>query len=165
MPHAVRHASTASDLHPSGTPGQPLPLLSLAVETERAERTNTLVGGAARSLLAAIGAPAPLARKLGDVAAVAAHYLVGHSQQSRYQLWIHTDQAGITLTVTDYLEQAGGGPPAWLPVSRTGQLHTPAPDPPDGENGQLDLHRTPDGHIRLAHRIPWPEPATPHPVP
>ncbi|WP_438292626.1 hypothetical protein [Streptomyces sp. HUAS TT7] len=164
MSHAVRHTWPPPRLPVSDTPGLSLPRLSFTVETECAERTNKLVGGAARSLLAAIGAPAPVAQKVGDAATVAAHYLVGHSQQSRYQLRIHTDPAGITLAVTDYLERPVDGPPAWLPVARNGQFQRPAADPPHGKDHELDLHRTPDGHISLTHRTPWPRPATPQPA-
>ncbi|MEY9997339.1 hypothetical protein ABIE67_009458 [Streptomyces sp. V4I8] len=162
MPRAIRPTAIPAP-RTAGQPGPSLLRLSFTVEIERAVRTHTLVGQAARSLLAAIGAPPPLAQHLGDTATVAAHYLNGHSQHSRYRLWIHTDPAGITLTVTDHLEHPPGGTPAWLPAAHTGRLQqpTPTPDPdPTGpdHNHQLGLHHTPDGHIRLTHHTPWPTP-------
>ncbi|QEU89874.1 hypothetical protein [Streptomyces kanamyceticus] len=135
--------------------------MSLTVEADRAERIHDLLGGAAQSLLAAIGVPAPLAQHLADAARVAGHYLVGHSERPRCQLRITSDATGVTLDVSDYIAPDTAGPPAWLHVSRTGHLR-PAPALAPGRarqertNQGLDLHRTPDGHIRLAYRSPWP---------
>ncbi|MFI6055045.1 hypothetical protein ACIBCO_33775 [Streptomyces violascens] len=163
MPTAVQHPApppqTPRVLQPSP------PHLCLTVETSRAERIHILLGEAAHSLLTAIGAPTPTARHLGDAARVAGRYLAGHSEQSRCRLRITTDAAGITLAVTDYTTQddTTGPPPAWLPVARTARLQ-PAPAPPDAQtpadriNNGLDLHRTPDGHLRLTYRTPWPAP-------
>ncbi|MEU7582293.1 hypothetical protein AB0B50_32445 [Streptomyces sp. NPDC041068] len=143
-----------------GTPQQTLLHMSFSVETSRAQHTHTLIGEAAHSLLTAIGAPPALARRMGDAATVAAHYLLGHSALPRYGLHVTTDPDGVTLSVTDYTDPLSAEAPAWLPVSRTGRLE-PAPaatDPfPDRGNLGLDLHRTPDGHLRLAYRSPWSE--------
>lgn len=142
------------------------PHLSLTVETDRGHRTHTLIGEAAHSLLAAIGAPPPLARRMSDAATVAAHYLVGHSTLSRYRLRITVDPGGVSLAVTDYIEPPSTGAPAWLHVSRAGHLEPapatvdplPASFPTRGRDDHgLDLHRTPDGHLRLAYRGPWAE--------
>ncbi|MER5304223.1 hypothetical protein ABT039_32805 [Streptomyces lasiicapitis] len=144
-------------------PEQTPPYLSLTVETDRSPRTHTLTGEAAHSLLAAIGAPPPLARRLSDAATVAAHYLDGHSTQSRYRLHITADPGGVSLTVTDYTEPPSAGAPAWQPVSRASHPE-PAPTAldllPDRGNDAhgLDLHHTPDGHLRLACRSSWAEP-------
>ncbi|MFD9791633.1 hypothetical protein ACFWXK_11860 [Streptomyces sp. NPDC059070] len=149
--------------------GPPRPRLSLSVETERGERTDTLIGGAARSLLCAAGVPSELALRLGDTATVAARYLAEHSGRSRYRLWIHTDSAGIALAVTDCLARSADGPLDWLPVSRPGRTEAdsaPDPGPADGDGAYgLDLHRTPVGHLWLGCRAPWPAPGTPPSAP
>ncbi|MFD0418716.1 hypothetical protein [Streptomyces sp. NPDC127108] len=125
------------------------------------------MGEAAHSLLAAIGAPPPLARRMSDAATVATHYLVGHSALSRYQLRITADPGGVSLAVTDYIEPPSAGTPAWLAVSHAGHLE-PAPAaldslPARGDDDHgLDLHRTLDGHLRLAYRGSWAESKTTH---
>lgn len=143
------------------SPRNPLLQLSLSVEAERAERTRTLLGEAARSLLNALDVPPPLAQRLADAATSAARYLVGHSRHPRYRLWIHADPAGITLTVTDYLKQPTAGQPDWLPVPRTGdEAHRGIPDAAsreDGVNHRLDVRRTLDDHLLLTYRTPWTE--------
>ncbi|WJV50761.1 hypothetical protein [Streptomyces flavofungini] len=159
---STAHPGTRSPraAHAPDAPEPTPPRLSLTVEADRGQRTHTLIGEAAHSLLVAIGAPPPLARRMSDAATVAAHYLVGHSALSRYRLRVTTDPGGVSLAVTDYIEPSSAGAPAWLPVSHAGHLE-PAPValaslPARGDDDHgLDLHRTADGRLRLAYRGAW----------
>ncbi|WP_344529494.1 hypothetical protein [Streptomyces albiaxialis] len=143
--------------------------LSLVLEFPRGhgrdEGDYATVGQVTRTVLAASGAPAPLARRMADAVRVAAHYVVEHTTAGSFRLLVGADSGGFTVAVTDYAVPPASGPPAWLPVSRgdrleltgVGQGRDPLVDnalAPDG----LQLHRTPDGHVRLGCHTPWPPP-------
>ncbi|MGH4030400.1 hypothetical protein ACQB60_15830 [Actinomycetota bacterium Odt1-20B] len=111
--------------------------------------------------LARAGASKWLLKRAGDAVRIAAHYVIGHSDTPRIGLIVTADGTTVTLAVTDYSAPAEPGPPAWLPVTADNALLLdgvrPGIDPltvnPHADG--LQLHRTPDGHIRLATRAPW----------
>ncbi|PKV90047.1 hypothetical protein [Streptomyces sp. TLI_146] len=163
MPHPTQSSPTLA--RASDTSRNSLLHVSLAVEAERAERTHTLLGEAAGSLLTAMTVPTSLVQQLAEMATAAARYLVEHSEQPRYRLWIQADPGGITLAVTDCIEHPGAERPAWLPatcVSHQGSALMPDPSPQSyGADQALDVQRTREGHFRVACRMPWAEPTSP----
>ncbi|WP_159393294.1 hypothetical protein [Streptomyces rimosus] len=97
---------------------------------------------------------------MADATRAAAHYVLGHSTAPRVRLMVSVDETAVTIEVTDHTEQRLGGPPAWHPVSRSGALAPvgrPADDEAEGggQDDRLRLHRTLDGHIRVALRTAW----------
>ncbi|MEV8313725.1 hypothetical protein AB0Q95_06090 [Streptomyces sp. NPDC059900] len=141
--------------------GQDGHMTALALEAGRAGDSVDVLGEVALAVLTASGASRPLAHRMSDAASVAAHYVITHSSAARIRLLISVHEARITLAVTDY-DGKSPRPPAWLPVSRHDTLELaglcPGVDPlqasPDAADG-LQLHRTPDGYMRLALCAAW----------
>lgn len=135
--------------------------LSLTVEAGRSSAELALLTEVAVAALAKAGASKWLLKRAGDSVRIAAHYVIGHSSTPRVGLTVTVDGASVTLAVTDYTAPVELGPPAWLPVTADNTLHLkgvrPGVDPltvnPHADG--LQLHRTPDGHIRLGTRAPW----------
>ncbi|MER5252238.1 MULTISPECIES: hypothetical protein [unclassified Streptomyces] len=150
----TRHQDTAGAAERDGH------LTALALEAGRAGDSVDVLGEVAAAVLTASGASRALAHRMSDAARVAAHYVIGHSSAERIRLLISVHEARITLAVTDY-DGKSPGPPAWLPVSRHDTLELaglrPGVDPllatPRADG--LQLHRTPDGHLRLALCAAW----------
>ncbi|KOT51380.1 MULTISPECIES: hypothetical protein [Streptomyces] len=134
--------------------------MSFAVESQRSSDSLTILGATADAALIAAGAPEWLAHRMSDATRVASHYVLGHSTAPRIRLLVSVFGTALTIEVTDHPEQRLGGPPAWLPVTRTGVL-APVGSPDDGETAGVDredrlqLHRTLDGHVRMALRTAW----------
>ncbi|KOT78360.1 hypothetical protein ADK70_34405 [Streptomyces rimosus subsp. pseudoverticillatus] len=111
--------------------------------------------------LARAGASRWLLKRVGDMVRIASHYAVGHSGAPRIGLTVAADGTSVTAAGTDYSAPAALGPPAWLPVTAGNTLHLdgvrPGVDPlrVDPHSDGLQLHRTPDGHIRLGTCAPW----------
>ncbi|WJV48975.1 hypothetical protein [Streptomyces flavofungini] len=135
--------------------------LSLTVEAGRSSRDLALLADVAVAALARAGASRWLLKRTEDTVRIAAHYLVGHSSTPRISLTVTADGTTVTLAVTDYSAPVWFGPPAWLPVTADNTLHLhgvrPGVDPltADPHADGLQLHRTPDGHIRLGTHAPW----------
>ncbi|MFI7317015.1 hypothetical protein [Streptomyces venezuelae] len=135
--------------------------LSLAVQAGRSPQDMDLLTEVAVASLAMSGASKWLLKRAGDAVRIAAHYVIGHSRAPRIGLTVTVDGASVTVTVSDYSPPAAPGPPAWLPVTTGNALQLdgvrPGVDPltvnPHADG--LQLHRTPDGHIRLGMRAPW----------
>ncbi|MGW5861460.1 hypothetical protein ACWFRJ_04690 [Streptomyces sp. NPDC055239] len=135
-------------------------MTALALEAARVGDSVDVLAEVAAAVLTASGASRPLAHRMSDAARVAAHYVIGHSGAARVRLLISVHEDRITLAVTDY-DGKSPGPPAWLPVSRHDTLELaglrPGVDPllAISNTDGLQLHRTPDGHMRLAICSTW----------
>jgi hypothetical protein len=131
--------------------------ISLCLELPRVTDSNMAVGQVARAVLSAIGTPAWMLQDLAETARVAAQYMILHSTASSYRLLLSTDENGITVSLTDYAPPAPTAPPAWQPVP-----HADGAEPRGARaaaSDGLQLHRTPDGHLRLRTESHWRKPA------
>ena len=135
-------------------------MTALALEAGRVGGSVDVLAEVAAAVLTASGASRPLAHRMSDAARVASHYVIGHSRAAHIRLLISVHEDRITLAVTDY-DGKSPGPPAWLPVSRHDTLELaglrPGVDPllATSNADGLQLHRTPDGHMRLALSSTW----------
>ncbi|WP_405909907.1 hypothetical protein OG742_39995 [Streptomyces sp. NBC_00828] len=127
--------------------------IHLCLELPRITDSNMAMGQVAHAVLSAIGTPAWMLHDLAETARIAAQYMVLHSAAPSYQLLVSTDEDGITVAVTDYTPPGLTASPAWQPVS-----HDNGADPGGTRAAPSDgmqLHRTPDGHIRLRTESRW----------
>ncbi|MCX5247111.1 hypothetical protein OG895_18075 [Streptomyces sp. NBC_00201] len=128
--------------------------ISLCLELPRVTDSNMAMGQVARAVLSAIGTPAWMLQDLAETARVAAQYMVLHSTAPSYQLLLSADEDGVTVAVTDYTPPVLTAPPAWQPVTHDNRAEPRAPFF-DG----MQVHRTPDGHLRLRTESRWRKPA------
>ncbi|MET7575581.1 hypothetical protein ABZT04_45155 [Streptomyces sp. NPDC005492] len=130
--------------------------ITLCLELPRVTDSNMAMVQVARAVLTAIGAPAWMLRELAETARVAAQYMVLHSTAPSYQLLLNADEDGVTVALTDYMPPALTAPSARQPVphdNRAERRETSAVST-DG----MQLHRTPDGHLRLRTESRWTKP-------
>ncbi|GGM07725.1 hypothetical protein GCM10010129_59530 [Streptomyces fumigatiscleroticus] len=133
------------------------PTLSCSIQVQRLPGSHDVLGTATQSILAALGTPGWLAHRMADAARIAGHYVVGHSAAPTYRLLLTADGDSVTVAATDYDDQHLVDHPAWLPVTRDNRLSPAAPPPAAHADGDaLQLHRTPDGCLRLTYRTAWP---------
>ncbi|MEV0740234.1 hypothetical protein AB0I51_30855 [Streptomyces sp. NPDC050549] len=131
--------------------------ISLCLELPRVTDSNMATGQVARAVLSAIGTPAWMLQDLAETARVAAQYMVLHSMAPSYQLLLSADEDGITVSVTDYTPPALTASPAWQPVPHGNGADPEATWAPSSDG--MQLHRTPDGHLRLRTETRWRKPA------
>ncbi|WP_329311120.1 hypothetical protein [Streptomyces sp. NBC_01262] len=128
--------------------------ISLCLELPRVTDSNLAMGQVARAVLSAIGTPAWMLQDLSEKARVAAQYMVLHSTAPSYQLLLSADEDGITVSVTDYTPPALTASPAWQPVPHDNRVE-PRATRAVASDGGMQLHRTPDGHLRLKAESRW----------
>ncbi|WP_327312718.1 hypothetical protein [Streptomyces sp. NBC_01235] len=131
--------------------------ISLCLELPRVTDSNLAMGQVARAVLSAIGTPAWLLQDLAETARVAAQYMVLHSAEPSYRLLLSADEDGIAVAVTDYTPAALTAPPAWQPVPHDSGVEPRATRMTSSDG--MQLHRTPDGHLRLRTESRWRKPA------
>jgi hypothetical protein len=152
LPYIQRHdQDDSADMPTAGVE------ISLCLELPCVTDSNMAMGQVARAVLSAIGTPAWMLQDLAETARVAAQYMVLHSAAPSYQLLLDADADGITVAVTDYTRPALTAAPAWQLVPHDNRAEPRATGAAASDG--MQLHRTPDGHLRLRTESRWRKPA------
>ncbi|MCQ4205611.1 hypothetical protein [Streptomyces longispororuber] len=131
----------------------------MVVEVDPDSRDMQLFEEVTATALVRAGTPSRVVARSTEAARIAAHYVIGHSAGGRLRLQVEVDEEAVTVSVSDCSTASLPGPLAWFHISLDGQLqwdgHTTSDPLTQIENDSMVVHRTLDGHVRLAVRIPW----------